>query len=860
MSDASRFRPPSESFLARLIATPISHLIRGEVTGSFNADRLIARAQLPEPVTNAIWRAVFASGLRRTKRIRLTTELIDLAGNGLAAGNAPDDVAAEVSESAGYLATVAGSMNARLLIARAQLPEPVTKAIGNAVQASRLFRMKGIGLATELIDLAGGALAAGISPDDVAAEVSERAEYLTTVGRFIPIGRLHSLPDRKKMPAEILLVLRGITDKLRGKKSERGEAVLAIYNRIVADLGAGASVETLTDRFSDPQSVALLVARPKRRAAVIDAALPGSLLQVVSKIVKGTRLWPSEKDDVARELCAHFSDGLTGGRTAAELATDFGSIETAAKLIRRAKKRNRPFAWHAARRGAIAMLVLVAFVAVLWGILALRYFNASPTIKVDYIAKDDARTSTIPVEDRAWPLYREGLLALNRPEPHSPHQLEEYASELTPLMTVLSKGAHETAGTTHPEWPRVTEYLNKHRKSLDLFIEASRKRDLGYIYRDRDNDDWLVEATGGSSAQIYGTVKPDYQRAIPQIHDLGVANLLLSAEIKVAIEQGNGTRAVDCLIAKLGIVDQIWRAENYLVTDLTAGNQLFGTSRQVRQILSERPKLLTDNQLVELAHRFASVCDGNPRIRYERMDRFVDDFLQNGYTDDGNGDGRLTPKGAYILLHLLRARVQADLKRTADWDAPYWQLESLGPLVATFSAGRREIGEKLHQIASEYVEDRSRPYFERVQSPMRSEFQRVLDSPSLRQRYLPAVLYWSVLWKPGDQEVAFESSDMALTFRDAALTVIALELHHRRTNQWPAKLEELVPRLLPSLPVDQFDGKPLRYRIDNDKPLLYSIGTNRIDDGGKVLAPLQPDQKTVDGDMVLFPTVPGRTH
>lgn len=36
----------------------------------------------------------------------------------------------------------------------------------------------------------------------------------------------------------------------------------------------------------------------------------------------------------------------------------------------------------------------------------------------------------------------------------------------------------------------------------------------------------------------------------------------------------------------------------------------------------------------------------------------------------------------------------------------------------------------------------------------------------------------------------------------------------------------------PALPIDRFDGRPLRYRLTEEGPLLYSIGADRIDDGG----------------------------
>jgi hypothetical protein len=41
-----------------------------------------------------------------------------------------------------------------------------------------------------------------------------------------------------------------------------------------------------------------------------------------------------------------------------------------------------------------------------------------------------------------------------------------------------------------------------------------------------------------------------------------------------------------------------------------------------------------------------------------------------------------------------------------------------------------------------------------------------------------------------------------------------------------------VPTLLPAVPPDRADGQPLRYALRDGKPVLYSLGQDRDDDGG----------------------------
>ena len=51
---------------------------------------------------------------------------------------------------------------------------------------------------------------------------------------------------------------------------------------------------------------------------------------------------------------------------------------------------------------------------------------------------------------------------------------------------------------------------------------------------------------------------------------------------------------------------------------------------------------------------------------------------------------------------------------------------------------------------------------------------------------------------------------------------------------WPANLAELTPEYLPAVPLDRYDGQPLRYRVVAGRPLIYSVGADRHDDGGRL--------------------------
>lgn len=68
--------------------------------------------------------------------------------------------------------------------------------------------------------------------------------------------------------------------------------------------------------------------------------------------------------------------------------------------------------------------------------------------------------------------------------------------------------------------------------------------------------------------------------------------------------------------------------------------------------------------------------------------------------------------------------------------------------------------------------------------------------------------------------------------QDLARLHVALALHRVRNGGYPSSLDQLVPNELDELPEDPFKSEPYAYRLTENGFLLYSLGTNGIDDGG----------------------------
>lgn len=75
--------------------------------------------------------------------------------------------------------------------------------------------------------------------------------------------------------------------------------------------------------------------------------------------------------------------------------------------------------------------------------------------------------------------------------------------------------------------------------------------------------------------------------------------------------------------------------------------------------------------------------------------------------------------------------------------------------------------------------------------------------------------------------------------------LIAVERYRMKFEKWPAKLADVVPEFLKEVPTDPFDGTPLRMTKVSDGVIVYSIGVNGVDDGGK-LERMKPTATGID--------------
>ncbi|MCX7765739.1 MAG: hypothetical protein N2246_03420 [Candidatus Sumerlaeia bacterium] len=77
----------------------------------------------------------------------------------------------------------------------------------------------------------------------------------------------------------------------------------------------------------------------------------------------------------------------------------------------------------------------------------------------------------------------------------------------------------------------------------------------------------------------------------------------------------------------------------------------------------------------------------------------------------------------------------------------------------------------------------------------------------------------------------------------ATATLMALKAYKIKTGTLPVTLDQLVPEYLSAVPVDPFDGKPLRY--SPDKRIIYAVGADLVDSGGNITGKQDDAEPTV---------------
>ncbi len=194
------------------------------------------------------------------------------------------------------------------------------------------------------------------------------------------------------------------------------------------------------------------------------------------------------------------------------------------------------------------------------------------------------------------------------------------------------------------------------------------------------------------------------------------------------------------------------------------------------------------------------------------------DAIQRTHTDNGRGSGRL------IITKI------DDLKSLGDPNGPTPAAYShpIFNIVGLFMPSRAETVRMADTFYDTLIAfSRKTPAERRTET-----FNPDVFVESLPRGYFLLRMLLPALGK------AIVSNDRCEVDVAGVRVMLALEVHHQEHGAYPARLEDLVPSILPELPLDPFSGKPYGYKLFADggrgrgSYSLFSVGADGVDDGG----------------------------
>lgn len=485
------------------------------------------------------------------------------------------------------------------------------------------------------------------------------------------------------------------------------------------------------------------------------------------------------------------------------------------------------------RAGTFARLSLTLLVlAPLW--FAARtlwlhhvYWAQHARLAKNYSAELNAEAALVPEEQRAWPHYRDLLKKLDCRLPPEFFTQEGYLQY------------------PDPERLRAIACLEKNRPLLPRLREVAAMPKLGYILKDASDPAdlaWMKRLKMGSGQNRAAQENPDLLSVLVNYnHPLRHFAQLLRLDAELAAGRGDENTIAEDLIACLDIARQ-FKSQPMVLDDATSWSVLTSAAQLLEWFLTQNARSIAENHLHVMSDRLAAYREqGGFQLRLRRERLTFDDLVQRLYSDDGHGDG-------IFLAHRMEKFLLGDSDAEASWKAKF-----LAPFASGRCATRRQVVDRYNETFEEAARACALPLWECTRLP--AEDARQMDEDE-RARYM--LIY---LFLPSISNI-YLASNRAEQECDAAIATIALARFHLADGRWPERLEEMVPAYLRSIPPDCFTGKPLMYRVADGRPLLYSVGADRDDDGGKspasndedAVAKWQPPgAPAVDGDWVFLP-------
>ena len=448
------------------------------------------------------------------------------------------------------------------------------------------------------------------------------------------------------------------------------------------------------------------------------------------------------------------------------------------------------------------VFILLLGVYIIWCTVV---WNRQPTITVDYVAMQNAKALSVDNQDAALPLYIDAAIAFEKdPEPSS----EDY-DLLVPYWP------HQGG------WEMYIQWIHRNSKTFELIREASGKTGLGVIIgaEPTDKDKKLFgedlqfsffadEQDSQLDQLMHGSL---LNTSLPYLGTFRSLARMLVYDARQGAFKGDQSRFVSDVEAMLKLARHC-KETPALIPDLVAMSIAKMSLRVTGEVLALSPEIFDDEHLTRLSNLYLDSGDlFHIRLETERV--FLLDSLQRLYTDDGNGDGSLIAESMSLMEFITSAN-----ETSLPWANTIFSFLS-GPLVTWNVASRKDALAEYDRRMDYYAEQSTLPLYARQ---LNDQFFSDEDGWWSRSRFVVVDVLAPVFGR------SINSESTSLAVRNSIVAVIAMELYQRAEGKWPTRLAQAME----NPPLDPWSGEPMQIAFEDGRPLIYSFGVDRNDDGG----------------------------
>lgn len=361
-------------------------------------------------------------------------------------------------------------------------------------------------------------------------------------------------------------------------------------------------------------------------------------------------------------------------------------------------------------------------------------------------------------------------------------------------------------GPTNPEFRDLENTLGEVKKGR--FAADLHKLAEDYLVENAEKLRLIHEAAKLPGCRFPVDFSQGSNLPLPHLAQIRASLRLLSLEAIIAAEDGDMNRALDSILTAFAASDTV-RQEPLVISQLVwdaCHGIACHTVRRVMELGS-----FSEEQLAQLARVLKGAEDSESMTRGLAGERVLALMAYENpqlITNDLNR----TVRGAGAVAGAL-LKVTGALNR----DCEYY-LRLMGQMME----------------ASRLPAYEAMPAMRRIEESIRASSSWI---PSIAQIQLPALT----------RIMEAQARDEALV-RDTA-TAVAIERYRLVYDRLPDQLADLTPSFLESVPIDPFDGQPLRYQRLDAGYVVYSVGLNLKDDGGA--DPLPKRDSRLTGDIIF---------